>query len=670
MKFETSEQLANHVKKVLIIQFLLLIINSILFKFCSESEYADPFKLEQKYNSELRFMKENLNIARDAKKLPSSNLMSLGQASLDNVKGYLRSNEDEFKKLEQISQKKREEEMEKEIYSLKEERQKIRLKKLQDDGQLEDLLHDLELRKEKELRARIEKDQIRRALVDLEKTKLNTLEQDKKKELMKLSNEREMLRLKEEELMEEISKLNENIYNMDQMRKDEINKLQSVQDGLRGRKIENRKVDEMMLQDRSDKIAMLKVKREQLEGERNRIMDNLEKVKNGDITAIKKNPSNLKLMANNILGGEYGSRMQNPNDNFMRDRERINQLKNDHENMYQREFLPVDEDDINSRKPMKPFVENAQKMLYQIDDKKGDPSNYTAMREKVESINRNYEPDFTVEKALQDISTMRQNYTNAGGRDPHFLSNLDNLEKFYMNNKPKNEEALMQTMNMNMSPASNNLPVEVQKQMMLKDVENQKLKSELEVLKQGSHLNLNTLKQGNFSLNDMNMKINGIDPNMNVKNPFDIFLPQKEFFLQNEVRSVDLSEEERILMNLQAQEVDALRVISRIPIGTELYRFKMEQFKELSTTRAEIEKIVQEQRLQRLRRDFEKIRRDEDRKFDNEKWVDDQRKFIIAQRLRKDLDRPQSRGERKYDPNEGLIVHWDFVLGNKYFFLS
>ena len=61
--------------------------------------------------------------------------------------------------------------------------------------------------------------------------------------------------------------------------------------------------------------------------------------------------------------------------------------------------------------------------------------------------------------------------------------------------------------------------------------------------------------------------------------PFDVFAPEREFFLQNEVRSVDLSEEERTLMSLQAQEVDALRLISRIPIGTELYRFKMEQFK-------------------------------------------------------------------------------------------
>lgn len=48
----------------------------------------------------------------------------------------------------------------------------------------------------------------------------------------------------------------------------------------------------------------------------------------------------------------------------------------------------------------------------------------------------------------------------------------------------------------------------------------------------------------------------------------------------------------------------------------------MEQFKELSITRAEIEKIVQEQRLQRLRRGFELKRREEDRKFENVNWID------------------------------------------------
>lgn len=62
-----------------------------------------------------------------------------------------------------------------EINKLKEERQKIRLKKKEDENVLQDLLYELEQRKEKEIRARIEKDQIRRALVDLEKAKLTAV---------------------------------------------------------------------------------------------------------------------------------------------------------------------------------------------------------------------------------------------------------------------------------------------------------------------------------------------------------------------------------------------------------------------------------------------------------------------------------------------------------------
>lgn len=67
-------------------------------------------------------------------------------------------------------------------------------------------------------------------------------------------------------------------------------------------------------------------------------------------------------------------------------------------------------------------------------------------------------------------------------------------------------------------------------------------------------------------------------PNANGKviDPWDLFSRKNEFFLQNEVRGVDLSEEERTLVSLNAQEIDAMRILSRIPVGTELYRFKVE----------------------------------------------------------------------------------------------
>jgi hypothetical protein len=66
--------------------------------------------------------------------------------------------------------------MDDELNRLKEERQRIRLKKDDDSYAFAELLHDLEAKKEKEVRARIEKDQIRRALMDLEKAKLTTIE--------------------------------------------------------------------------------------------------------------------------------------------------------------------------------------------------------------------------------------------------------------------------------------------------------------------------------------------------------------------------------------------------------------------------------------------------------------------------------------------------------------
>ena len=89
----------------------------------------------------------------------------------------------------------------------------------------------------------------------------------------------------------------------------------------------------------------------------------------------------------------------------------------------------------------------------------------------------------------------------------------------------------------------------------------------------------------------------------------------------------------------------------------------MTNYKEQSRKRSEIAQVIQEQRLQKLRRKYELQRRVEDRKFENERWIDEKRKNIIGSRLRKNLDnKVQSQG-RMYDPTEGLTVHWDYVLG-------
>jgi hypothetical protein len=50
--------------------------------------------------------------------------------------------------------------------------------------------------------------------------------------------------------------------------------------------------------------------------------------------------------------------------------------------------------------------------------------------------------------------------------------------------------------------------------------------------------------------------------------------------------------EERALMNLAAQEFDQLRILSKLPKNSDIYRHKMEQYKEMSAMRAEMEKLL------------------------------------------------------------------------------
>ena len=250
-------------------------------------------------------------------------------------------------------------------------------------------------------------------------------------------------------------------------------------------------------------------------------------------------------------------------------------------------------------------------------------------------------------QTLGEIQTLKSRYVMVGGRDPVVMRNFENLENFFKTLGGRN---LPNTIGADSDPA-------VRSALDQRDQEIARLRQEAEFLKmqngQGSGSG-----SGSFTLGDMNLKLNGIDSNQ--KNTFNMYADRKEFFIQNEPRGVDLNSDEKLIAGISAQEADGLRQLSQLPIGTDLYRFKKEQLIDLSTTRAEMQKIAMEHQLLKMRRDFEKVRRDEDRLFENVRWVDEQRKNIIANRLRKDLNPPKQ--AQTYDPTEGFVIHWDYLL--------
>ena len=130
--------------------------------------------------------------------------------------------------------------------------------------------------------------------------------------------------------------------------------------------------------------------------------------------------------------------------------------------------------------------------------------------------------------------------------------------------------------------------------------------------------------------------------------------PENFIFRQNDYRSEDLEVEERALMNIASQEYDHLRLLSRLPANSELYRYKMDQYKELSAMRSEVEKVLQEQRLEKIRRDYEKQKYEDERRYNHEKWMEEQKREILGAKLRSNAegnterqpqyDQPQANG--------------------------
>ena len=55
--------------------------------------------------------------------------------------------------------------------------------------------------------------------------------------------------------------------------------------------------------------------------------------------------------------------------------------------------------------------------------------------------------------------------------------------------------------------------------------------------------------------------------------------------------------EERAMANIYAQDFDDLKMLDMLANNDELYKHKLEQYKKLSTSRIESEKVLQQQRL-------------------------------------------------------------------------
>jgi len=219
--------------------------------------------------------------------------------------------------------------MQNDIQRLKQDKALIRSKKNQEEEVLADLMKEVELKHERDLRARIERDQIKKDLMDLDKHRLSTLEQEKKLRLEKLALDRDNLKQKETQLVQDIAKLEHDTKVLDQIRDNERRQVQDSVDKLQKRGTENIKVQDYLLQERSDRLAELKLRRENLEFERLRILNEKEQIKKGEYSSPKR-PNYGVYAANQMLHSMENLRNTGIDDirnRISMDQQRLSQLK-------------------------------------------------------------------------------------------------------------------------------------------------------------------------------------------------------------------------------------------------------------------------------------------------------------------------------------------------------
>ena len=128
----------------------------------------------------------------------------------------------------------------------------------------------------------------------------------------------------------------------------------------------------------------------------------------------------------------------------------------------------------------------------------------------------------------------------------------------------------------------------------------------------------------------------------------------------------DLLPEERVLQNVQRQEQQELHALSSLPKDSDLYKSRLEHFKNMSDMRTRMETMLQEITLQRLKRNFDREMGLEERRIMNEQWMEDQKHSLIAAKLDVPLrpPRPRTSKKKKEKPKPaGVYVYWDFLLG-------
>jgi hypothetical protein len=567
LKFDTKEALVNHKEK-----------------FCTDQGYGDVTSLQTKLEAakldlqELHGAKSTMTVGEIRSYLRGERHNyrheQLGKVSLEEVRNQIQANKPELQRAQAQHQVNKEREITEGLERMVLLKQKRQQRLKEQEAVVFELLQDLFDIKDQQLLNRVDVSTIDKAIRELDDGPVDSHSREVLNEMKKLRAEREALRIKQEDYFNQLAQFKEH-------REQQTERLSREQERYAPTGAEGAKNREYLEQleaevdaELTERLEGIALSRKLLKFERDRIMEDYAKLKEGDLTSIRNrsvrgqevqlpkwDPRALKKEAREMQGRMAG------------DLDRLNKLKVDHQ-------------DFMRNRPIESRGQTP------VETKHKSSINYNAR---------------SAGRLIADIEKTR---TEPG-----------------VPSKPPPPNYSTPAFNMPMMPWMYMPPPPPQKRPELDE-----MKKEIKRLnKQLSAKPKDEVYSGMTSiLNSLNRQLNSEDV-------------------------LDLYPEERALSQIAAKESQELRLLAHLPQDDEVYRMKMDHYKEASQVRQRMLGMFQELQVERLRRQMDNEFGQRDKEHYEDHWNHEIKKGGFKP---KGEHRPQS-----YHREAGFYLYWDWVTG-------
>lgn len=686
MQFELAEHLNLHLEK-----------------FCVGTDYGDFNKIQKILNKNLKEKSEApLNLSKGINgseqfltglnKNQSKNSVNLNSISQDISK----KQQEFYNSASKIAS--REE-------FLKSELEKLVKAKKGDETELLRIMSELEDKRIAEVRALKEKELVSRALKDLDKRNLNALEYQKKMQMKALNEERENLKKKEDELFQEIQRMQARLLDDENMIKLEKEK---IGQGIKTIKDPNSELMEKRLEELSNKrgkeILTIREQKELLELEKEKFEAEIKKAQKGELP--RKNTAGI-LAGNNIMSPltpldlqdrrNLPDKVVRSNQKWVEEYEKLNVMKKAHEEYVKNEPGYDVKPASGEAKPK--FADEMLDMVKHYDTSlkpgqkarileyiKGDLETKDP-NPRSQPLNPDKSSSKSIEEPTNELKYNTAKYklsTEPYRKEDQNISTQDNLfsPQIYSKYQQESKEKYLNEYNL----PENSAFRARQPETLGKNIQSPFYPTVpgQDSNRQTPHISNAAFQQyPNYPYPNPNPYYPGYyppqqppGPNPEAEKLKKELKKLKKMMKEKEKTSwdpralqkaLDVSEEaifpsslpeEKLIGSILQQEKEDLKLMTMIPQDSEIYQAKLNHFKEMTAIRARMEASLQELAVQRMRKNFAREEILYDKRLAEEMWKEDQRKLEILSKLN-----PPKEIYYDYNPARGFYIAWDMLVG-------